>query len=110
MTTRKRTAVSCMAILFVWLALAVASHAEETARPDWCRKGWVCVTVEEMSEDTIYKINLREQLAILKAKNSRFGWSVGCGVGIAAVIDEDYDVSAPPAGFCGVTFDFWRFR
>jgi len=90
--------------------LGAALLANETARPDWCRKGWVCVTAEEMSEDTIYKINLREELTILKAKNSRTGWDLGCGVGVAFVTDEDYSVNTPPAGFCGVTFAFWRFR
>lgn len=106
----RRIAALCMVILLYVIVSSAASLAAETERPDWCRKGWVCVPAEEMSEDTIYKINLREELAIAKAKNSRFGWSVGCGVGIAAVVDEDYDLSAPPAGFCGVTFDFWRFR
>ncbi len=110
MTSMVRTSVLSICILLGVSVPGAGLLADETARPDWCRKGWICVTAEEISEDTIYKINLREELAILKAKNSRTGWDLGCGVGVAFVIDEDYNVNAPPAGFCGVTFAFWRFR
>ena len=106
----RNVVVLCMVVLLSTIALSVDLHADETARPDWCRKVWICVTAEEISEDTIYKINLREELAVAKAKSSRMGWDLGCGVGVAVVIDEDYNVNAPPAGFCGVTIAFWRFR
>lgn len=106
----RSVAVVAMVALCVAIAIPAVSHAEETARPDWCKKGWQCIPSAELVEDTLYKIDLREQLAIAQAKNRRTGWDIGCGVGIALVVDGSYNVNAPPAGFCGVTFAFWRFR
>lgn len=91
-------------------ALAADSPAAGTARPDWCLKGWQCIPSAELVDDTLYKIDLREKLAIAQAKNRRTGWDLGCGLGLAFVVDADYGVNTPPAGFCGVTFAFWRFR
>lgn len=103
-----RIAAICTALLIILAVPPVNLFADES-RPSWCREGWVCVRAAEMTEDTIYKINLREELAIAQARNRRTGWDLGCGVGFAVVVDVNYGVSVPPAGICGVTFAFWRF-
>ena len=113
---------SIAAIVMVFLMCAVAPVAgllaEDAGRPAWCRegwqckpvKGWQCVTSAEMVDDTLYKIDLEEKLGYALSKNRRTGWDAGCGVGVAAIVDVDYDVRIPPAGFCGLMFAFWRFR
>ena len=81
-----------------------------------CPEGYVCVTVDEARQLRAKNLDLRaaivtltEERDLLKIQRKRFGWSVGCGYGVAFTTDVDWDMQVAPAGVCGVVFDFWRF-
>ena len=91
-------------VLVMFLLAPVGIVAAASGRPSWCQPGWECVPTQEMMEDTIYHIDLREKIAKAEARGGRFGFSLGCGLGVAGVVADDWSAQAAPAGFCGVMY------
>ena len=88
-----------IATLFpAWVTTAVA------AMPKWCKEGYVCITTDEMAERTAVIWELRAERTVLKMRARRFGFTAGCGVGVAGVIDREWDTRAAPAVACGVFY------
>jgi hypothetical protein len=103
----KRFRATSAAVLAVAILLVGASGiaaAAEPKNPDWCKPGWICVTAQELAERTANVWDLRAEMARLKAKSRRFGWTVGCGLGVAGAIDEDFRARAIPAANCSVIY------
>lgn len=90
-----------LSVLLLSVAGGITSAAEN---PTWCRDGFICVPREEIVKDIEYHLELREKIAALKGRSSRFGLTVGCGFGVGAVVDSEWKASASPAGFCGVVY------
>ena len=79
------------------------TQAAATADPAKdCPAGLVCFTIKEQA-------GIDRRLAEydrMKAKRHLLGWHTTCGLGIAGVVDEKFDLRAVPAGYCGVGFGF----
>ena len=92
--------------------LAVALGAGEARGLSGCPPGvdpqkYVCLSLEEAAKIRIDQIDLEEENAILKARKRRFGFHFGCGVGVGAIINAEWDAKlAPVPGFCGAVYGF----
>jgi hypothetical protein len=103
--------VRYLAIATALLLLAGTVGAAETnsgGRPDWCRSGYSCITTDELADDTEFKIRQSMEIIRLKARANRLGFTVGCGVGVAAIVTSEWDAISAPGGFCGAMWG-WRF-
>lgn len=88
-------------LLFVASILALAwpvIAADVSERPTWCRDGFQCLKTSEIVADVEHHIDLREQVAKYRARGSRFGFTLGFGLGVGAVVDERFDVRWVPTG------------
>ena len=81
----------------------VAGAAAPTPDPvKDCPKGLVCFTIKEQAD-----IDRRlAEFDRMKGKRHILGWHTTCGLGVAGVVDEKFDLRAVPAGFCGIGFGF----
>ena len=103
--------VLCVAVLSAASTAALASPPETPSagtppsRPAWCQAGWACIPTRELAAATEHLIDLEERIALLRAKRHHaLGVHVTCGIGIAGVVDKDYRLRLPPAGYCGVGY------
>src|SRR5262245_50509058 len=85
---------------------ALANDAEDAppTSPTWCQKGWTCVPTSWLAERVARVWELRGELEREKAKHKRLGFTLGCGVGVAGVVDKDFNVQIVPAGTCGILY------
>ena len=62
------------------LVAATEAPTSPSARPDWCRPGFVCLPTRDAADLTIRLADLEADLAASKAARvSRWGWVAGCG-------------------------------
>ena len=89
-------------VLFLLLS-TVPSMANSSPDPiKDCPAGLVCLLPEESVKLRLKVIDLKEKLAVAKAKRlKRIGLTMGCGAGVPLAGDTALD------GFCGV---MWGFR
>lgn len=91
----------------IGLTLALMSPSmvkAATENPPWCKEGFICVSREEMKRDIEYHLELRERISQLSVKSRRLGVTAGCGFGVGAVVDSEWQANLSPAGFCGVMY------
>lgn len=68
-----------------------------------CPRGLVCFSAEEAGEIDVRLIELERDLRIERARGKRFGFTAGCGPGVAArLIDGDATIDG--AVVCGVVW------
>ena len=89
------------AILSAGLALG-ADDAPK--RPAWCQPGYVCVPTAEIAADAEYHLDLREQIAKYMGSSRRFGLTIGFGLGVGGVVDDDFNVRYVPTGGCFLVY------
>ena len=106
MVTWTRMLVAAIAISI--LSAAAPCIAQDVPQPPDCPEGYICLTLNELAERTAFIWQLQAERTLLKARARRFGFTVGCGVGVAGVINEAYETQTAPAMFCGGMYG-WRF-
>jgi hypothetical protein len=92
--------VAALVILSPALPSATLAGDVET-RPAICSqlpKGWNCVATKELVEDTDLHLDLRSQVQQYKSRASRFGLTIGFGLGVGGVVDDSFDVRWVPTG------------
>src|SRR2546426_10492245 len=87
-----------IAVSFTLSRAAESSAPVASTRPDWCRPGYVCITREDLAKDTMYHYDLQDQVAKYRSRANLLGWTVGPGLGIAGIVDRNYQVSYIPTG------------
>jgi hypothetical protein len=96
-----------VAALATPLAASISLAADAPTRPEWCKPGWECVPTKEMVADSEYHLDLRSQVAQYRSRASRFGLTIGFGLGVGGVVDDDFNVRWVPTGGCFIT---WGLR
>lgn len=89
-----------LATVILSLGLALGAN-DAPKKPDICNQlppGWRCVTVKELVADTEYHLDLREQVARYRTSSRRFGLTIGFGLGVGGVVDDDFQVRWVPTG------------
>ena len=91
--------------LVLLMSFFVMSVSTCLAQPDPvtdCPPGLVCLLPAEAAKLRLKVIDLKEQLALVKARKlKRLGLTMGCGAGVPLIGDTALD------GYCGV---MWGFR
>lgn len=75
-----------------------------TERPDWCRQGYSCIKTSELVVDSEFHLDLREQVIKYKSRARRFGLTIGFGLGVGGVVDDDFDVHWTPTAGCFLVY------
>ena len=101
--SRVRGAIS-IGVLLLLLSVApliAASPTEAMSDPVRdCPRGLVCFSIKEAA-----KIDRKlAELDRLKRTKRLLGIHVTCGIGIAGIATDKFDLKAAPAGFCGVGY------
>lgn len=95
-------------VICILLAAPYVAAVAAEERPAWCKPGWECVPTDEIAKDTMQHIALHTEIIRLKAKSRHLGFTLGCGVGVAAIVTSEWDGITSPGGFCGAMYG-WRF-
>lgn len=107
-TTKKLVHMTLLLPVLIILSAGLALGADDAPkRPEWCRPGFVCVQTSEVVADTEYHLDLREQIAKYRGSSRRFGLTIGFGLGVGGVVDDEFDVRWVPTGGC---FLVWGIR
>jgi hypothetical protein len=97
--------VGCM-VLAALIASGPKTAPASVPAPDPvkdCPRGLVCFTPTEIGEIDVKLILLERDLKIAKARGKRFGFTAGCGPGIAGRIVND-ETTLDAAIVCGVVW------
>src|SRR3990167_10966987 len=92
------------------ILLAAALGAGELRGPSGCPPGvdpskYVCLSIQEAAKIRIDQIDLEEEIAILRARKKKLGFHFGCGIGVGATVNAEWDAKlAPVPGFCGAIY------
>ena len=95
-----------LAVFTLCLMSAPVLAADVEPQPPNCPEGYVCLTLSELAERTAFIWQLQAERTLLRARARRFGFTVGCGVGVAGVVDEDFQTRTAPALACGAFYGF----
>jgi hypothetical protein len=90
--------ISAFVLFAASSTISATEASEKKQRPEWCRPHFECVETSEIVVDSEYHIELREQVLRYKRRAQRFGLTVGFGLGVGGVVNENYDVHWVPAG------------
>ena len=102
----KRPALT-IALLALCATAAAASSKDAidlSPNPQWCRAGYRCLSLKDFAAMTLLKVQLEDQIGVLKSKRHLLGLHLTCGLGVAGIVDADYNARLLPAGYCGVGY------
>ncbi len=82
------------------LALLISNSIWASERPADCPPQYAaCLTRVETERIAIQQVELERLRVLRKISTRRFGWSLGPGLGVGIVVDEDFNTEwVPTAG------------
>lgn len=97
-----------MTAIFVCSALTMIPVTAQERGPSGCPPGvsereYICLTLKEAARTDETLIRLKRDLDLARARRFHFTVRPVCpALGVAGVVDENFDARAIPAAFCGV--------
>ena len=111
---RKIVANFAAVIFAASLGAATAAPTASSERgPSGCPPGvdprrFVCFSIDEEADRQVKIALLERDLKLARVKGKRVGCVAGAGLGVAGVVDEEFNLRAVPGVTVGVTCG-WRF-
>lgn len=111
-TTGLRPKIMRLVLAIVLLALSnIAGAATQSdlldlqPNPEWCRPGYRCLQLKDYASMTLMYVKTQDERDALRLRvkaGRSLRMHLTCGLGVAGVIDTDYNAKLLPAGYCGL--------
>ena len=98
--------IASLALCATAAAAAPKDAVDLSPNPSWCQAGYRCLSLKDFAAMTLLKVQLEDQIGVLKSRRHLLGFHLTCGLGVAGIVDADYDAKLLPAGYCGVGWGF----